>query len=180
MPPVTGVKWGFPDQSMNASFCSEPAIGVFAFKTNGGTFDAGDIARGFFDEFCLEAAALPPSEIHSFQHGCPVLGFGAPGACLNVEEGIAVVHLARKHPAKFKFCDNFFKTLKVEGDEINAVFVILFDGQFKEFCGLFHAPVNLDQVVDHRFQLSSLLTESLGTFRVIPDFRILQFPKDFG
>lgn len=180
MSPVAGIKRGFPNQSMDAGFCSEPAIGVFAFKANGSAFDAGNIASGLFDEFSFEAAAFAPSEVHPLYHGCPVLSFSAPGSCLNVEESVAVVHLTRKHPAKFKFCDNFFKTFKVKSDQINAVFVLLRDGQFQKFCSLLNTPIHLDQVIDHRFELGSLLAEGLGPFRIIPDFGILKFPKDFG
>jgi hypothetical protein len=34
--------------------------------------------------------------------------------------------------------------------------------------------------MDDPFQLRPLFSERLGTFRMVPDFRIFQFPENFG
>jgi hypothetical protein len=49
------------------------------------------------DELGLEPVALAPAQVHALQHLGPVLGLGAAGAGLDVEEGRGRVHLAAEH-----------------------------------------------------------------------------------
>src|SRR5690606_30751839 len=75
----------------------EPAVGVLALDPEGGRLDARHFAAGDLQQFGLPAARLGPAQVHAQQHLGPVLGLGAAGARLDVDEGVAAVHLAGEH-----------------------------------------------------------------------------------
>ena len=62
---VAAVKRRFAHEAVHADFGAEPAVGVFAGEFDGGGFDAGDVARRFFDEFGFESARLAPAQVHA-------------------------------------------------------------------------------------------------------------------
>ena len=85
-----------PDQPVDTGFGLQPAIGVVTLDPHGNGFHAGFLAGAFFDHFQLETAALAPAAVHADQHRCPVLGLGSAGACMDLEETVIAVRLARQ------------------------------------------------------------------------------------
>src|SRR5258707_366333 len=96
VPPRVGIERRYPHQPVHAGFRLQPAIGVVAADLNGGGFNAGFFALGFFEIFNLEAMFLGPAGVHAQQHLGPVLALGAAGAGMNLEIGIETVGLARQ------------------------------------------------------------------------------------
>ena len=89
-----GVKGGNPDQPVDAVFTLQKAIGVFALNGDGGGLDAGLVAVLVVQDLVDEAMALGPAGIHAVEHLGPVLGLGAAGAGVELQNGVGVVVLA--------------------------------------------------------------------------------------
>jgi hypothetical protein len=99
-------------QAVHAGFGAQEAVGVFAFDLQGGGLDAGHLAVGFFHHFDLEAFAFAIAQVLAQQHRGPVLGFGAAGAGLDVDEAVVRVHRIVEHPAEFHAFDDFADFLR--------------------------------------------------------------------
>ena len=82
------------DEAMDAALGLEVAVGVLA-----GDFEGGGLGSHFFplhvvDEIDFVAAALCPALVHPEHHVGPVTGFGATGAGVDVQVGVASIKLA--------------------------------------------------------------------------------------
>ena len=164
---------------MHADFGAEPAVGVFAGEFDGGGFDAGDVARRFFDEFGFEAARLAPAQVHAQQHGCPVLRLGAAGARLDVEEGVVRVQFAGEHAAEFEVFDAVFDAADVFQCGIDGGFVVFGFGQFDEVKGVLQALADVIQSLHDAGERGAFLPQFGRFFGVVPDGGALQFALDF-
>ena len=91
---------------MNTRFSAHQTKSVVAFKFEGGAFDARYIAGRFIFYGDFEAFALRISQVLPHEHAGPIASFGAPCACLNVDEGIALVGFIVEHAPEFELLHN--------------------------------------------------------------------------
>ena len=89
-----GVKGGDADQTVDAVLALQQAVGVLALNGDGGGLDARLVAVLIVQDLVDKAVALRPAGIHAVEHLCPVLGLGAAGAGVELEDGVGVVVLA--------------------------------------------------------------------------------------
>ena len=61
--------------------------------------------RADLHQLGLPAVLFAPAQVHAQQHLGPVLGLGAAGAGLDIEEGVGFVELAGEHAAEFQLLD---------------------------------------------------------------------------
>src|SRR5690606_21181131 len=88
VPAVGRVEGALAHQAVHAGLGAQQAVGVFAFEFDGGRFDARDFAFGFLEDLGLEVLAFAVVQVLAQQHGSPVLGLGAAGAGLDVDEAV--------------------------------------------------------------------------------------------
>src|SRR5262245_27932876 len=79
------------DEAMNPGLGPEAAVGVVAGDLERGGLDPGDLAVGLLEDLDGEALALGVLHVHALEHLRPVLGLGAAGAGLDVEEAVVRV-----------------------------------------------------------------------------------------
>ena len=84
------------DQAVDAAFGLGIAIGILALDEEGGRLDAGGFARLIVDQFHLIAAPFGPAAIHAAEDFGPVLAFGATGAGVDFQIGVAGIGFARQ------------------------------------------------------------------------------------
>ncbi len=101
MPARVGIVGRDAHQPMHARLGLEPAIGVLAFDLNGRRLEARLFARVAFDQLDLVALLVGPAHVHAHQHFGPVLALGAARACMDFEEGVVAVGLAREQRLDF-------------------------------------------------------------------------------
>ena len=89
-----GVKGGDADQAVDAVLALQKAVGVLTLDGDGGGLDAGLVAVLIVQNFIDEAMALGPAGVHAVEHLGPVLGLGAAGASVELQNGVGVVILA--------------------------------------------------------------------------------------
>lgn len=89
-----GIEGGDAHEAMDTALGFEVAEGVGADDVEGGGFVAGFIAFEGVDEGVGEAMSIAPAGVHAEKHGSPVAGFGAAGASVDGEIGVAVIELA--------------------------------------------------------------------------------------
>ena len=82
---------------------------MVTLKLNSGALNARDIASRTLDQLGLKSLRFTPTEIHTQNHLCPILGLCATGARLNIEIGIVLIDLTRKHAPKLKRFQNRFQ-----------------------------------------------------------------------
>ena len=85
-----------PHQPVHPILGLQPAEGVAALDLDGRRLDPGLFALGLLDPVDLVAVLLGPARIHAQQHVGPVLAFGAAGAGMDLEVGVAGIGLARE------------------------------------------------------------------------------------
>ena len=90
---------------MNADFAGQQTVGVFAGDPEGSRLDAGFLAGLVVVQGRLEAPALSPAHIHAHEHLGPVLRFGAAGAGMDGDDGVAGVVVARQQGLGFEALD---------------------------------------------------------------------------
>ena len=180
MPARIGVKWRDAHEAMHAVLGLQPAIGVVALDLDGGRFDAGLFALGFFDVVDLEAVLLGPAHIHAQQHVGPILAFGTAGAGMHFEIAIVGVGLAGQQRLKlaarhfgfelaqrrFSFGDDFLIVLGfAELDQHDLIVELLLDaGQRGEL------------VVER----GALLHDAAGALRIVPEIGVFGLPVQLG
>jgi hypothetical protein len=164
---------------MHADFGLEPAVSIFAFDTECGALDAGDIARGNLEQFGFPAAMLAPAQIHAQQHFGPILRFGSAGARLHIDESIMRIHLARKHTLEFELVHLNRKRIDVDRYGADSIFICLRSGKFEQLFGAIQAVGETADAVDDLVERSALFTELLGVFGVVPDRRTFKLARDF-
>ena len=134
---VVGIKGRFAHEAVHAGFRPQEAIGIFAFHLDGGGLDAGNFAIGDFQDFGLESLALAIAQVLAHDHGGPVLGFCAAGACLDINEAVAGVHGVGEHAQKFQVANGFFDGVGIRFYRNQGIFVIFFPRHGEEFACIF-------------------------------------------
>ena len=94
MPSAAGIKRRDADQSVDAHFGTQVAIGVTALKHDRDALDPCLIAGQKIKGLGLEAAAIGPAQIHSQQNADPILGLGPACSGMDCQHGIVSVMLA--------------------------------------------------------------------------------------
>ena len=172
---VTGVERALAHQTVYTGFSTQPAVGVFAFDTDSGRFDARNVAVGGFHQLTLEAVGVDPAQVHTAHHFGPVLSFGTTGACLNFQVGVVRVQFAGEHTTEFQ---NFQLGLQFSEFGFHffyRVFVVFFYRHVEQVFGICQAGIEGIDGFYHYFQRCTFLTQVLGTVGVVPDVWLSQF-----
>jgi hypothetical protein len=97
------VERGDADQTVDAGFAGQEAVGVFTFELDGGVFDAGFFAGSFVEDYRVHSLALRPTQIHAQQDRSPVLRLRAARPRLDGHDGVEVVGFTGEQRASFLF-----------------------------------------------------------------------------
>ena len=118
-----GVKGRDADQTVDAVFALQQAVGILALDGNNGRFDTGLVTFLVVQRFPSVAVTLRPAGIHPIEHLAPVLGLGAAGTGVELENNVVCVILTgeqRGHTDLFdlgfqrgELCFQFFQDLFV-------------------------------------------------------------------
>ena len=87
---------------MDAVFTFQQSVDILPLDGNGGGFDARLVSVLVVQDFIGEALPLHPAGVHAVEHLGPVLGFGAAGPGVELQNGVAPVVLSGEeggHPA---------------------------------------------------------------------------------
>ena len=179
VPSVTRVKRGLTNQAMNAGFRAAPAISVITGDMNCGALNSRDIAGGDLDEVIFPAAAFSPTQVHTQQHLSPILGFGTARTRLDIDKTGAGVHFSSKHSLEFQAFDIFLHLNQIATDRLDDFLVLLFYGKLEHLLSVRKAAAQRVQGSNDGFQPGSLTAQFLGFVRLVPNFRIFQFPAYF-
>ena len=164
---------------MHSGFGAQPAVGVVAGHTDGRTLDSGYFAIALIDDLGLDAMPVRPFQIHTQQHGSPVLGFGAARPGLNVEKRIVRIHLAREHALEFQLFYFQTQAIDVSLDLFGCAGIRLFGGQFQELRRVAQGALESIQAADDLFELGTFLPQLLGAIRVVPNAGLLELALYF-
>ncbi len=179
MPAVVGIERRFAHQAVHADFGLQPAVGVIALDPEGGALDAGHVAAADFHQLGLPAAALAPAQVHAQQHLGPVLGFGAAGAGLDVDEAVGGVELAGEHALELELLDPGRDLFDILDHRLGGALVIVRLGHVQQFGRLDQAIGIGADLGDGLFQQRTFLAQRLGAVRVVPDGRVFQLAGYF-
>ncbi len=121
-----------------------------------------------------------PAQVHAQQHLGPVLGLGAAGACLDIEEGIVGIEFTGEHAAEFEFGNALVERVDIGRYRIDRVFIALFDGHFEQVGAVAQASGELIHVEHDALEQCAFLTQRLGALLIVPDVRVFEFAQDLG
>jgi len=121
---------------------------------------------------------LRPAQVHPQEHLGPVLGLGAAGTRVDVEEGVARVHLAGEHPLELQLVHLLPEAAHVGLDLGEGALVAFLGGKLEELAALGESPGQLVEDVDDVLQLGPLPAELLGPLGLLPDVRVLELAPD--
>jgi hypothetical protein len=88
------------------------------------------------------------------------------------------VHLAREHALELELRDLALEARDVLLDGADRALVGLRLGEFEQLAGLAQPAAQAIERTDDRLELGAFAAEFLGTLRVLPDRRVLEFPQD--
>jgi len=169
MAAVGRVEGRLAHEAVHAGFGAQVAVGVFTLDLDGGGLDAGDLALGLFEELGLEALAFAIAQVLAQQHRGPVLGFGAAGAGLDVDEAVGVVHRVAEHPAEFHRFDDLPDLFGVRAHRFEGGVVAFFARHREQVGGVKQVGSGFFQRQHDAFERFFLLAQILGAFLVVPD-----------
>ena len=175
---MPGIEGGFPDQAVHAGLGAQPAEGMVAGDVHGRALDAGDLAGRGFDHLGVEAAPLPPAQVHAQEHLRPVLCLGAAGPGLDVEKGVRRVHLLREHAPQLQTDEGRLPTLDVLLDRAQHGSIVLVAGELEELGRVQKPPVDGGDHVDELGEDRAFPAQGAGAFGLVPDFRLFQVEGD--
>jgi len=179
MATVVRVERRLAHQPVHAGLGLEPAVGEVTLDPQRGRLDPGHFAAAGFHQLGLPAARLAPAQVHAQQHLGPILGLGAAGTGLDVDEGIGSVHLAGEHALEFQLLDVLLVALHVGHHRQGGVLVLLALGQFQQFGRTAQAIQHHGDAADGLVEHGALAAQGLGALRVVPDVGQLQLAIDF-
>ncbi len=180
MSPITGVKWGFANQTMHTSFSTQPAKCELSFKVDSSTLNSGYFTTGQLYDLGFKSLGFAPAQIHSQKHICPVLGFGPSRPRLDIKIGTIGIHLTGKHTAKFKYFQLIIEIVQVTGGIFQQRFILLLFCQCQYVGELTKANIEATYCQDNRFKCGPFFPKLLGIFRVIPYLAIGEFKLDLN
>src|SRR5690606_24697034 len=163
----------------DAGLGRQPAIGVLALDAYGRRLDASNVAAAGLHDLGLPAAILRPAQVHAQQDLGPVLGLGAAGAGLDVEEGVGRVHLAGEHALELQLLHLTRKAVDVGLDRLHGFGVVLGLGQVEQFGGADQAIGQVADAVDGLVEQGALAPQRLRALGVVPDVRVLELALYF-
>ena len=99
---------------------------------------------------------------------------------MNVDEGTGLVHFTGEHTPEFKFGDIGFQRMDVVFNGIQRLLVIFLGGKLKQLAGILQRAGHVVQGANDLFEANPFTAQVLGTFRIVPDLRFLQFADDFS
>ena len=119
-----GIKGRYPDQPVDAVLTLQKAIGVLALDGDGGGLDACLVAFLVVQNFVDKAVALSPAGIHAVEHLSPVLGLGAAGTGVELQNGVGVVILTGEQGGHPGFLHPLFQLGKLAFQLLQDIGVI--------------------------------------------------------
>jgi hypothetical protein len=159
---------------VDAGLGAEVAVSVVAADLEGRGLDPGNLALGLLEDLDPEAPALGVLDVHPHQHLRPVLGLGAAGAGLDVDEAVRRIERVPEHPPELPLLDLGREAGGVALDRLQRRVVTFVAGELEELLRVAQAPVDGGQAADDGVELLLLLAELLGALRIVPDLGILE------
>ena len=163
-----GVEGADAYQPVDAGLAFQVAVGIFPGDNDGGGLDAGLVPIQIVDGLKLKLVALGPAHVHAVEHLAPVLGLGAAGPGVEIEDGVAAVILPGEQGGQTGLLQSALQLaiallhLRQQGG------VVLLDShlhQGAQILPLGHKPGVVGQLV---FQLLGALEHLLGLLQVVP------------
>ena len=93
---------------------------------------------------------------------------------LNIHKAVGRVRGVGKHPPKFKALDARTNLLDISFNRDEGLIVVFGGAHVEKLACLAGREVELLQIQNHVFQGLAFAAKFLGTFRIIPDARILE------
>ena len=179
MAAIVRVERRLAHQAVHTGLGLQPAIGIVAFHAQRGRLDAGDVATGDFHQLGLPAARFAPAQVHAQQDLGPVLGFGAAGTGLDVDERRRIVHLAGEHALELQLLHVGLVLVQVGDHGQGGVLVLLGLGQLQQLGGIVQAIEHRGDAAHGLFQAGTFAAQVLGVLGVVPDVGAFQLPRYF-
>ena len=162
----------------NAGLGTQPAVGEVAAELDRRALDAGHLARRDLDQIGAETPLLAPAQVHAQQHLGPVLGFGAAGSGLDVEEGVGFVLLALEHAPELQLAEVAVDAGEFVVDVVQGFGIALGDGEIGQIGEIAQGATDVVEPVDDRLQRRLLPPQGLGPAGFVPEIGVRQLPLD--
>ena len=164
---------------MHAGFGAQQAVGVFAFKADGGAVDTGNFAVVLFQNFHFKAFAFGITQIHAQQHARPVFRFGAAGAGGDVDKAVVGIGGLVEHALEFQLGHLRFQRGHVGFDGGKAFGIALFYRHFQQHAVVGYAAADGVEREHNAFQHFALFADFLRALGVVPQFGVFRQPHHF-
>ncbi len=125
MTPMSRIERRLAHEPVHTGLGTQPAKRVLADEVDRRTLDPGDLTRRVLQHLRLETLGFSPAQIHSVQHGGPVLSFGATGPRLDVDERVMRVHLSAEHPAELELGDFLLDAAEVRSNVVERGLILI-------------------------------------------------------
>ena len=164
---------------MNARFGAKRAVGPFALNVDRAAFDACDVAFGFFRELRGESGAFGVAQVHTLEHACPVLSFGAAGAGLDFDVAVCAVLRLVEHALEFELFDVVAEGFDFLGHEFGAVEIFVGNGHVEKLLGVRDARAQALEAPDEVFKKFLFFADFLCALGIVPERRVFNLAVDF-
>ena len=154
---------------MDAVFALQEAIGILALDRDGSGLDAGLVAFLIVQDLIDKAVALSPAGVHPVEHLGPVLGLGAAGAGVELQNSIGVVVLAGEQGGHPGLLHPFLQLGKLAFQFLQNVGVVLLLAHLAQGGQIFPGGDQLLLPCDLVLKLLQPHLHLLRAFQVIPE-----------
>ncbi len=180
MAPVARIEGRFTHQPVHADLGAQPTEGIVAVELDGCALDARHLAWGDLDQLGPETPSLPPPQVHAQQHLGPILGLGAAGPGLDIQEGVVGVHLSGEHAPELQLGDAPLMLRHIRRHQVHRLRVLLLHGHGQEIGGVGQRRTERVETDHHGLQGGPFLTHGLRALGVLPEIRHLDLAQHLG
>ena len=174
MATAAGVERTLTNQTVYASFSTQPTVSIFSSDSDGHGFNTRHFTFRLFNNFGLKAARFSPTQIHTHQHAGPILRFRTAGTRLDIEIAICAVIFTGEHTTEFQLGQLIFQRIEFCYGFVKGFFVIGFYSQFQQAGDIFQALAHLIERINDGLKGRTFFTQRLCTFGFVPHVRLFQ------
>ena len=154
---------------MYACLAFQIAVGVLPLDSDRRGLHPCFTAFQYVKDVDLEAVSLRPAGIHTVEHLVPVLGLGAAGSGVEIEDSVVLIVLAGEQRSQRQSIHLVGERGKLRLDVGDHAFVVFLGSHIEHYLDVLGGLCELAVLFKSRLEGTGLLEDLLRVFEIVPE-----------